>query len=231
MMPDIFSIFDPSTNTIFHYSPLMMWLVSLFALLLISSPLWLCTPTLTIVMYSASKLMLQQSSQTLTRHLKGLPTGLSATFVFLVLVNLSTMIPYSFNPSSHLLFSLTLGLVMWLALTLSSMTKSSSYLAGLLPMGAPDWLSPALVLMESMSILLRPITLSFRLAANMTAGHIIFSLLATYMVPAMTSASFWSSLTFLLILSGYCMFEFGICAIQAYIFCLLLSLYANEHPM
>lgn len=77
-------------------------------------------------------------------------------------------------------------------------------------------------------MLVRPITLSFRLAANIRAGHIVLGLIRIY-----ASAAIISNIAAATILSitalGYILFEIAICLIQAYIFCLLLSLYANEH--
>merc|ERR1712080_535403 len=73
-------------------------------------------------------------------------------------------------------------------------------------------------------------TLSFRLAANISAGHIVLTLLGAYTITAILSSP--SRFIFLFpteIL--YILFEIGICLIQAYIFCLLLSLYSDDHPI
>jgi F0F1-type ATP synthase membrane subunit a len=76
--------------------------------------------------------------------------------------------------------------------------------------------------------LVRPLTLSFRLAANMRAGHIVLGLVGIYGAAAVLNPS--SGTPLLLIVSiGYIIFEIAICIIQAYIFCLLLSLYADDH--
>jgi len=76
--------------------------------------------------------------------------------------------------------------------------------------------------------MVRPITLSVRLVANMSAGHIVLRLIGIYR----SSYLFINSLSFLVLLFiqvGYIIFEVGICLIQAYIFCLLLTLYADDH--
>ena len=75
---------------------------------------------------------------------------------------------------------------------------------------------------------MRPLTLSFRLAANMTAGHIVLGLIGIYMASAMLTLS--KRILILIPLGiGYILFEFGICLIQAYIFCLLITLYRDDH--
>jgi ATP synthase subunit 6 len=97
----------------------------------------------------------------------------------------------------------------------------------LLPRGAPAWLSPPLVIIETIRILVRPLTLSFRLAANIRAGHIVLGLVNIYLARAFSS--FISFSTLLTIRVVYTLFEVGICLVQAYIFCLLLSLYSDDH--
>lgn len=101
-------------------------------------------------------------------------------------------------------------------------------IAHLLPEGAPTWLNPFLVLIESSSIVVRPITLSFRLAANIRAGHIVIRLIGIY-----ASAAWFNRIVTIIILLlttiGYILFEVAICIIQAYIFYLLLTLYSNDH--
>lgn len=103
-------------------------------------------------------------------------------------------------------------------------------IAGLLPAGAPNVLNPPLVLIETVRISVRFITLSFRLAANITAGHIVLGLIGIYARTALFS-SVYSSILLLFIQSFFIMFELGVGVIQAYIFCLLLTLYSDDHPL
>lgn len=104
-----------------------------------------------------------------------------------------------------------------------------SFLAVLLPVGAPALLNPFLILVERVRLSVRPITLSVRLAANMGAGHIVLCLLGSYI----SAGFFVYSLPVLSIMIGigvfYFLFEVGICLIQSYIFFLLLNLYGDEH--
>lgn len=89
-------------------------------------------------------------------------------------------------------------------------------------------MNPFLVLIETIRILVRPITLSVRLIANIRAGHIVLRLIGIYA----SSFVFISGVSFFLLLIVqfmYIVFEMGICLIQAYIFCLLLTLYADDH--
>lgn len=85
------------------------------------------------------------------------------------------------------------------------------------------------MVIESSSVTVRPITLSFRLAANISAGHIVILLFALFAAHAFLTSLMTALFILLPTLMGYILFEVGICFIQSFIFCLLLSLYSNEH--
>nr|AGJ89729.1 ATP synthase F0 subunit 6 [Diurodrilus subterraneus] len=175
---------------------------------------------------SLSSLMTNQSNQTAAMSMKGLSV-LQPLFFLIILLNLMGLMPYTFAQSSHLMMTAPLAFSLWASLILSSMLMNPrQFLAHFLPSGAPLWLNPSLLLIEMMSTLLRPITLAFRLAANMTTGHIIMSLMALAL-----SANLTSLCTPMILIPQifYSMFEAAICLIQAYIFCLLLTLYAEDH--
>ena len=80
-------------------------------------------------------------------------------------------------------------------------------------------------MIETTRIIVRPITLRFRLAANITAGHIVISLITSFSI----STNIKTFLLYIIIINIYILFELIICLIQAYIFCLLISLYSNDH--
>nr|YP_010869761.1 ATP synthase F0 subunit 6 [Dendrobaena veneta]WGU49269.1 ATP synthase F0 subunit 6 [Dendrobaena veneta] len=229
MMTDIFSSFDPYMfNSLFPTNSLFLMFNTMF-ILMIQSSFWLMNSRPVSLKSPIKTTMFTQLSRTTSSSLKGLSSYLSSIFILIIAVNLMGLIPYTFSTSSHLIFTLTLGLPIWLSLILSSFTHSpKKSIAHFLPDGAPDWLNPFLVLIETTSVLVRPLTLSFRLAANMSAGHIVLSLMGIY------CASAWFTninATIMLILTslGYILFEVAICLIQAYIFCLLLSLYSDDH--
>uniref|UniRef100_A0AAU6QH90 ATP synthase subunit a n=1 Tax=Prionospio sp. 5 MH-2023 TaxID=3059273 RepID=A0AAU6QH90_9ANNE len=225
MMVDIFSSFDPATTSIFNFSPFLFWSIN-FVTLAFLHPLFWASPSQLFWLFSIpTDVMNQQASRTSTSNLKGMTTLLVALYILITMVNFMGVIPYVFSSSSHLIFTLSFGIPLWLSLIISSATFSpSTTLASLLPGGAPAWLNPFLILIETVSTLVRPVTLSVRLAANMSAGHIVLTLIGVYFVYALLSANFTSAIFLFLIQAGYTVFELGICIIQAYIFCLLLSL-------
>nr|QHT64920.1 ATP synthase subunit 6 [Oxydromus sp. PA-2020] len=229
MMLDIFSSFDPYIYSSFQTSPLAFWSLVLSILMISQSQFWINPSKTFWILTLLMDVMQKQSLRTQAYNMKGLTSILSALFLMIILVNFMGLMPYTFSYSSHLIFALPLGVSLWFSLILSSAIYApKSFTAGLLPGGAPDWLNPFLVLVETVSILARPITLSFRLAANMTAGHIILGLIGVYASGAILSGSL-AMLPLILTQIGYILFEVGICLIQAYIFCLLLTLYADEH--
>lgn len=230
MITDIFSSFDPATSNIFSISPSLFWSLSFFSISLISSSLWPSFSRFSHLSLLIGDTITGQVSRTFSFHLKGLPLILVSLFLTLIILNLFGLLPYVFRSTGHLLFTLSFGLPLWLSLILSGATHNPKvFVAHFLPSGAPDWLNPFLVLIETVSISVRFITLSFRLAANITAGHIVLGLMGIYASSALLT-SLSSSVFLLSIQSFFTLFELAVGLIQAYIFCLLLTLYSDDHP-
>lgn len=228
MIIDIFSSFDPGLRNI---NSTLFWVPVLLIPFILNLRLWILPTRIFWLSYSPINLIFLQLSRTSRIHLKGLSSLVSPLFIFVIFTNFIGLIPYIFRASSHLLFTLSLALPLWLSLIISALIFSpSSFAARLLPRGAPTWLNPFLVLIETIRISVRPLTLAFRLAANIRAGHIVLSLVGLYATTALfTNIS--SFLILLIIQTGYFLFEVAICSIQAYIFCLLISIYADDHPL
>lgn len=231
-MMDIFSSFDPATNSFFSFSSIFFWCLNFFIVILFYPVLWLTPHRLFWFVSLPLRIIYEQSVRTFSVHLKGFPSILVSLFVVLIFTNFRGILPYVFSLSSHLLFTLVLGLPLWLGLILSGVSYSIRRVAAsLLPSGAPRWLNPFLILIETVRMRVRPITLSFRLAANISAGHIVLTLISVYLVFSSFMLGTGVTLFLLFVEVGYTLFEFGICIIQAYIFCLLLSLYTEDHPL
>lgn len=231
MMIDIFSSFDPAINLIFSSSSVFFWVLNFFIVILFYPVFWLGPNRIFWFVSLPLNIIYEQCVRTFRVHLKGFPSILVSLFVLLIFTNFSGILPYVFSLSSHLLFTLVLGLPLWLGLILSGVFYSFRRVAAsLLPSGAPSWLNPFLILIETVRICVRPITLSFRLAANISAGHIVLTLIRVYLVFRIFMLGRGVTIFLLFVEVGYTLFEFGICIIQAYIFCLLLSLYTEDHP-
>ena len=231
MITDIFSSFDPFINNSYRsISPTLFWFISILSITLFQSSIWLVPNSIISASLSSTSIIFDQTKRTFGYNLKGMSSILAPLFSFLIMINLLGLLPYVFSYSSHLVFTLSFGLPLWLGLIISRILHApTSFAAGLLPAGAPDWLNPFLVLVETLRTIVRPITLSFRLAANISAGHIVLGLIGIY-----SSAALFASITSFFFLFSiqvlYIIFELGICLIQAYIFCLLITLYSEDHP-
>nr|AXA45334.1 ATP synthase F0 subunit 6 [Benthomangelia sp. MNHN IM 2013-9652] len=230
MLVDIFSSFDDN-NQVFMSMYFLMWIFSFTTILLFSSSYWMMNPSWNQLINLFKDTASSQIFRSYGMNMGGFMNIMVALFLLLVVMNLLGLIPYVFSSTSHLAISLSLGLPLWLSLILSAVIfNPSSVVAGLLPMGAPAALNPFLVIIETVSIMVRPITLSVRLTANMSAGHIVLTLIGNYLTSSLFISSFFSFLFLLLVQVFYTIFEFGISLIQAYIFCLLITLYSDEHP-
>lgn len=226
MITDIFSSFDPSTHSII-VPQLIVWILGPTAILLWSAgriPLrkrfkWI---------FHVSIIQEQCNRTQLTNDYESHKI-LSGMFLIFASTNIgSILIPYAFPTTSHLIFTAAIAFPLWFSIILSRFyCKPLTTLARILPAGAPGWLNPLLVLIETIRIIVRPLTLAFRLAANLTAGHVVLSLIGVYTTAAILRISI-SSIFLFLVNIGYIYFEVVITYIQAFIFCLLLTIYSNE---
>nr|AAF17113.1 ATPase subunit 6 [Icterus bonana]AAF17115.1 ATPase subunit 6 [Icterus bonana] len=154
---------------------------------------------------------------------------LTSLMIFLLLINLLGLLPYTFTPTTQLSMNLALAFPLWLATLLTGLRNQPSISLGhLLPEGTPTPLIPALILIETTSLLIRPLALGVRLTANLTAGHLLIQLISTATMALFSSMPAVSLLTFL-ILFLLTILEVAVAMIQAYVFVLLLSLYLQEN--
>lgn len=146
-------------------------------------------------------------------------------FTFLLFSNLLGMWPYhGFTVTSHIIVTFGLAIVIFIGATLVGFMKHGLHFLHLfVPEGAPKVLIPLLILIELMSYLARPITLSLRLAGNMMAGHVLLKVVAGFILPMALFGVL--PLLLLIIFVG---FEFLVAVLQAYVFALLVCIYLND---
>nr|YP_009048840.1 ATP synthase F0 subunit 6 [Plestiodon elegans]AID52466.1 ATP synthase F0 subunit 6 [Plestiodon elegans] len=154
---------------------------------------------------------------------------LLSLMLFLLSLNMLGLLPYTFTPTTQLSMNMGLAVPLWLATVLIGLRNQPTISLGhLLPEGTPTLLVPVLIIIETISLFIRPLALGVRLTANLTAGHLLIQLTSTatfVLLPIMTTTA---SLTLivLLLLTGL---EIAVAMIQAYVFTLLLSLYLQEN--
>nr|BAQ00113.1 ATPase subunit 6 [Leiolepis belliana belliana] len=154
---------------------------------------------------------------------------LVSLILLLLTMNVIGLLPYTFTPTTQLSMNMALALPLWLATVMIGLrTQTTNSLAHLLPMGTPTPLIPALILIETVSLIIRPLALGVRLTANLTAGHLLLHLISTATMNLTLLLPIISPLplTILLLLT---ILEIAVALIQAYVFTLLLSLYLQEN--
>lgn len=145
-------------------------------------------------------------------------------FMFVLLGNLLGLTPYAFTYTSHIIVTGGLAIVVFLGVTVIGFVKhGAGYLRMFFPHGAPVVAAPLLVPIELVSYLSRPFSLSVRLAANMTVGHIMLKVVAGF-VAGMGVLGF---IPFAGVV-GVTFLEFGIACLQAYIFTVLSCIYLHD---
>nr|YP_004733164.1 ATP synthase F0 subunit 6 [Koreocobitis naktongensis]AEE11935.1 ATP synthase F0 subunit 6 [Koreocobitis naktongensis] len=154
---------------------------------------------------------------------------LVSLMIFLITINMLGLLPYTFTPTTQLSLNMGFAVPLWLATVLIGMRNQPTVALGhLLPEGTPIPLIPVLIIIETISLFIRPLALGVRLTANLTAGHLLIQLIATavfVLLPMMpTVAILTATVLFLLTL-----LEVAVAMIQAYVFVLLLSLYLQEN--
>nr|APG38536.1 ATP synthase subunit 6 [Kaloula sp. East Luzon] len=154
---------------------------------------------------------------------------LTSLMVFLLGMNLLGLLPYTFTPTTQLSMNLGLAFPLWLATVATGFRNQPTIsLAHLLPEGTPVFLIPVLIIIETISLFIRPLALGVRLTANLTAGHLLIQLISMATVAMASSSIIIALFTFtaLLLLT---ILEVAVAMIQAYVFVLLLSLYLQEN--
>lgn len=230
MTPDLFTSFDPAISPIASVSTSLFWRLPFAGLILIQPTLWPSGGRQKALVYILTLPVISSTKFSSTKSIPGLPLFLTSLFVILITLNISGLLPYTFTSSAHLAITLPLALPLWAGLIVTGLTNSPAKVLGaLIPKGAPDFLAPFLVLVESLRTLIRPLTLAFRLTANICAGHLILTVVGTLLTPMIISPGLATIPTLLGHIALFTL-EIAVCLIQAYVFTLLLTLYSEEHP-
>ena len=156
-------------------------------------------------------------------------------FMFVLVGNLWGMFPYFFTINSHIIITAMLALAVIFTVIIYGFWKHKlGFLKLFVPGGVPKAILPFIVVIEVLSFLSRPLSLSIRLFANMLAGHITLKVFAGF-VTALGSLGvlgWFGALLPLAATVALTALEFLVAALQAYVFAILTSLYLNDaiHP-
>nr|YP_010222593.1 ATP synthase F0 subunit 6 [Neojurtina typica]UCC46056.1 ATP synthase F0 subunit 6 [Neojurtina typica] len=222
MMTNLFSTFDPATSINFSLN----WGSTMIGLILIPYPYWMMPNQASMLINNLMSKLHNEFKLLLGPSSKGMTLIIISIFMFILMNNFMGLMPYIFTSSSHLAFSLALALPLWLSSMMFGWFKNTNYMfAHLVPMGTPAVLMPFMVMIESISNLIRPGSLAVRLTANMIAGHLLMSLLGNKTTNV--DSSIIMSLI-MMVQMGLMLFEAAVAIIQAYVFSVLTTLYSSE---
>nr|ART65588.1 ATP synthase F0 subunit 6 [Lamprigera yunnana] len=219
MMMNLFSSFDPSTSNNLSLN----WLSMVMGILFMPLSFWLI-PSRINFMWIYINLTLNKEIKSII-NIKSLLLLMISLFTSILLMNILGLLPYFFSMTSHLIFTLSFSLPMWLSFMIFGWINNYMYMfMHLVPMNTPMILIPFMVCIETISNLIRPMTLAVRLTANMIAGHLILTLIGN-----LGSILNFLPLSFLIFMQMIFMtLELAVCMIQAYVFLTLMTLYSSE---
>jgi len=160
-------------------------------------------------------------------------------FMFILFANLVGVLPlaivpglHTFAVTSHITVTAVLAFLSFgIVLAVGFWKHGLHFFSLFVPHGAPGWLMPVIIPVEFVSFMVRPFSLGLRLFVAMTAGHILLEVFGSFVVQGLNAGGglgiLVSILSFVMII-GVSALELLVCAIQAYVFALLTSLYLND---
>ena len=160
-------------------------------------------------------------------------------FMFILFANLVGVLPlailpglHTFAVTSHITVTAVLAFVSFaIVLGVGFAKHGLKFFSLFVPHGAPAWLMPVIIPVEFVSFMVRPFSLGLRLFVAMTAGHILLEVFGSFVVQGLNAGGplgvVVSALSFVMII-GVSALELLVCAIQAYVFALLTSLYLHD---
>nr|YP_025740.1 ATP synthase F0 subunit 6 [Cyriopagopus schmidti]AAP51150.1 ATP synthase F0 subunit 6 [Cyriopagopus schmidti] len=221
MMMSLFSVFDPVS----YFGISLNWVVMFFVIMMIPMSYYLVGGFTSGLWMNFSGSLSNMYKDVSFPNFSGLVMISSILFFFISIMNVIGLFPFVFTASGHVIVTLSMGLILWMmSMSMGWIKDFSKSSAHLVPEGAPLILSPFMVIIEFVSHMIRPLTLSVRLAANMMAGHLILGLIAS--VSLYSFSSFWMSVV---AQSVMLVLEWAVCFIQAFVFSILVMLYALDY--
>nr|YP_009700150.1 ATP synthase F0 subunit 6 [Ophiura sarsii]QEP94702.1 ATP synthase F0 subunit 6 [Ophiura sarsii]QHT54199.1 ATP synthase F0 subunit 6 [Ophiura sarsii]QYF07885.1 ATP synthase F0 subunit 6 [Ophiura sarsii] len=213
--------------------------ISIFSLTLIGSIIalswiWLNTKTHWIVGRGNSPSLLLSSLWTLLMTNINNKTNPWAPWLFSLFLlcfsfNIMSLIPYTFSQTSHLSFTFSLSLPIWVMVNIAGFKNSwKNKVSHLLPQGTPIYLVPVMIIIETISLFIQPLTLGFRLGANLLAGHLLIFLCSCTIWEAINYNLYLGAISFSLIVI-LLILEIAVAFIQATVFLILSKNYLEEN--
>ena len=167
---------------------------------------------------------------------KNIYPAILTLFLFLIMVNLSGIIPYTTTITTHFFVTGGLAITFGIGMLINNIRiHDVHFLTFFLPHGIPSAISVFLVIIEIVLYIFRPLSLAIRLFANMMAGHALLKIISMALYSVLLksfTAVFPLKFIYFFMLIGALNFiillEVLVCIIQAYVFTLLICIYIKD---
>lgn len=142
---------------------------------------------------------------------------------YILLINLLGIIPYNFTITASPSINFSLSIIFFLAISINFLKNQEKILGHLVPKSRPTTLIFILVIIETLRIIIRPITLGLRITANIIAGHVILVIIGSIIKRATLKTV--TTIIFITLINGL---ELIVAVIQAYVIIILLNYYIKD---
>ena len=216
MITNLFSVFDPSS-----YGRLCLnWVVCTGVYIFLNLSYWVVKGRVEFFGFNLLKFILVEIVANVEKSIFS-AHFLVVLFFYILITNIVSLFSYVFTRSGHIVFSIRLRFPVWVGLMLYVIYFNiNKYLAHLVPRNSPLGLTSFIRLIERISNIIRPITLSVRLGANIIAGHLLLGL-----VSGVVRSGY---LYFVVFQVALVVLEVAVAFIQGYVFVVLVRLYIRE---
>lgn len=222
MIINIFNIFDPSTRINFSLN----WLSILILILIFSYQFWFIPSRFSYIKIKIFNYLINEFKVLIKKFSFSNLIIFLRLFFFIFFNNFIGLFPYIFTSSRHIRFCLSLSLTLWLRIIIYFWFNFLKLIfRHLVPSFTPILLIPFIVFIELIRLIIRPLTLSVRLTANIIAGHLLLSLLGS---SGLIINNIFIYLIILIVQIILYILEISVSLIQAYVFSILSLLYRRE---
>nr|QHD26498.1 ATP synthase F0 subunit 6 [Lepidotrigona flavibasis] len=223
MWTNLFESFDPSIYYLYKFQ--FNWLFLILPAIAMYNTYWFIPSRLGCIINLMLSLMYKEFSLSIGKNsMNSNIIIFMGTMFYLMFLNFFSLFPYIFPSTSHFMINLSISLTLWLGMSIYSMYNYPiSFLSHLVPYNSPKPLMNFMVIIELISYMIRPMTLSIRLSSNLISGHLILILLSSFMMNFLIVSPLSMMVQDILLILEICM-----SIIQAYVYSVLLTLYLSE---
>lgn len=219
MIINLFSIFDPINSNLFRLN----WIIPLIFIFILPNSYWLINSRIEILLINFIIWIYNEFKSIINK--KYILILFISFIIIILIINFTGLFPYIFTSTRHLNFTITLSLPLWIIIILYGWINFQKQIfAHILPLGTPKILISFIILIETIRNIIRPLTLSVRLTANIIAGHLLLTLIGSTGNKLILIILLIMLTTQILLI----ILEIRVSIIQSYVYSVLGTLYSTE---